>query len=152
MRNILIFASLFFSMGFTLSAQTVEIWQGGKPGRSTDWNCPANWSEGRVPDEFTQVIIPAGANVFPVIKGNPTPIDALLVEGGATLTIQVGAAITILGETGIFEGVTCFGRIQNNGILTFGEAMTPNVALLKEVQGNGTVINLSARINTVAKR
>lgn len=97
---------LFLGFSLNLTAQTTAVWQGGKPGRTTDWNCPANWSEGRVPDEFTQVIIPAGVTYYPVIRYAPAPIDALLMEAGARLTIQGGARLAILCETGIFAGVT----------------------------------------------
>ncbi len=144
--------ALFLSFSFTLSAQTTTTWQGGKPGRTNDWNCPANWSEGRVPDEFTQVIIPTDANYYPVIRYAPTPIDALLMEGGTKLTIQDGARLSILGETGIFDGVTVLGQIENNGTLEIGEAVNVGIALLKHVQGNGIVSSPSAGVDTLAKR
>lgn len=143
---------LFLGFSFTLTAQTTAVWQGGKPGRTTDWNCPANWSEGRVPDEFTQVIIPTGSNYYPVINYAPTPIDALLMEAGARLTIQGGARLSILGETGIFNGVTALGLIENNGTLEIGEAVSGSVAFLKQVQGKGIVISPSAGMDTLARR
>jgi len=143
---------LFLGFSFSLSAQTTAVWQGGKPGRTTDWNCPANWSEGRVPDEYTQVIIPTGANYYPVIRYAPTPIDALLMEAGTKLTIQDGARLAILGETGIFGGVTAFGHIENKGTLEIGEAVNVGIALLKQVQGNGIVARPSTGMDTLAKR
>ena len=144
--------TLILIFSFSLSAQTTATWQGGKPGRSTDWNCPANWSEGRVPDEFTQVIIPTGANYYPVIQSASAPIDALLMEGGATLTIQDGANLTILCETGIFDGVTVLGQIRNDGTLDIGEAAEVNTAFLQRVKGNGIVIRPPAGTDTLAKR
>ncbi len=144
--------ALFLGFSFTLPAQTTAVWQGGKPGRATDWNCPGNWNEGRVPDESTQVIIPAGANYYPAIQYAPTPIDALLMEGGAKLTIQAGARLTILGETGIFNGVTVLGHIENNGTLEIGEAVNVDIAFLKQVQGNGIVVSPSVGKDTLAKR
>ncbi len=143
---------LFLGFSFSLSAQTTAVWQGGKPGRTTDWNCPANWSEGRVPDEFTQVIIPSGANSYPVIQFAPTPIDALLMEAGTSLTIQDGARLAILGETGIFNGVTVLGQIENNGALEIGEAVNMSTAFLKQVHGNGIVVSPSAGMDTLARR
>ncbi len=144
--------AFFLGISLTLSAQNIAVWQGGKPGRTTEWNCPANWSEGRVPDEFTQVIIPTGANYYPVIQYAPTPIDALMMEGGAKLTIQSGAKLAILGETGIFDGVTVLGQIENNGTLEIGEAVNVGVALLQQVQGKGIVASPSAGTGTLAKR
>lgn len=150
--TISIVLTLFLSYSFCLSAQTTVTWQGGKPGRTTDWNCPANWSEGRVPDEFTQVIIPTGANFYPTIRYAPTPIDALLMEGGTKLTIQTGAMLSILGETGIFDGLTVLGHIENNGILEIGEAVNVSVASLKRLHGNGGIVSPSAGGDSLAKR
>lgn len=144
--------AFFLSISFNISAQNIAIWQGGKPGRTTEWNCPANWSEGRVPDEFTQVIIPTGTNYYPVIQYAPSPIDALMMEGGAKLTIRDGARLSILGLTGIFDGVTVLGQIENNGTLEIGEEVNVGVALLQQVQGKGTVTSPSAGTDTLARR
>jgi hypothetical protein len=153
MKATILSIALFFFLGFSfsLTAQTT-VWQGGKPGRTNDWNCPANWSAGRVPDEFTQVIIPKGANCYPIIHYAATPIDALLMEAGAKLTIHGGARLTILGETGIFDGVTALGLIENNGTLEIGETVNGSNALLKHVQGNGIVVSPSAGMDTLARR
>lgn len=147
-----IIITLILSFSFSLSAQTTATWQGGKPGRVTDWNCPANWSEGRVPDEFTQVIIPFGANYYPVIQYASARIDAVLMEGGTSLTIQDGAKLTILCETGIFDGVTVLGEIRNDGILDIGEAAEVNIDFLQRVKGNGIVIRPSESTDTLARR
>ncbi len=144
--------TLVLSFSFSLSAQTTTTWQGGKPGRSTDWNCPSNWSGGRVPDEFTQVIIPTGKQFYPIIKSASTSIDALLMESGSTLAIREGARLTILGETGRFDGFTIFGQIRNDGTLEIGEAVNEDTAFLKQVRGNGIVISPTAGVDTLAKR
>lgn len=143
---------LALTFGYALSAQTTATWQGGKPGRSTDWNCPFNWSGGRVPDEFTQVIIPAGKQFYPAIKCASMPIDALLMESGTTLDIFEGASLLILGETGRFEGFTILGQIRNNGTLDIGEAVNVSTAYLKQVQGNGIVISPTAGVDTLARQ
>lgn len=59
------------------------------------------------------------------------------MEAGATLSIQAGARLAILGETGIFDRVTVLGHIKNNGILEIGEAVNISVVYLKQVQGTG---------------
>lgn len=150
--TISIFLAICLGFSLNLTAQTTTIWQGGKPGRTADWNCPANWSEGRVPDEFTQVIIPSGVNCYPVIKYAPSPIDALLMEAGARLTITDGAKLAILGETGIFDGLTILGQIENNGTLEIGGTFNTGIALLKQVQGDGIIVSPSAGTDTLAKR
>jgi len=152
MKKSLFSIILILSFSFSLSAQTSATWKGGKPGRTTDWNCPDNWTQGRVPDEFTQVIIPFGANYYPVIQSAPAPIDALLIEGGASLTIENGAKLTILCETGIFDGITALGKIWNDGTLNIGEPVQQNTAFLKQVNGNGIVISLSTGVYSLARR
>jgi hypothetical protein len=152
MQSATIFSAIFLGFSFALPAQTTAVWQGGKPGRTTDWNCPANWSEGRVPDEFTQVIIPTGSNYYPVIYYASTPIDALLMEAGAKLTITDGAKLAVLGETGIFNGVTIMGQIENNGTLEIGESLNRGIAFFKQVQGDGIIVSPSAGMDTLARR
>jgi hypothetical protein len=141
---------LILAFNFSLSAQTTATWKGGKPGRATDWNCHANWSEGRVPDEFTKVIILTGKHYYPVIEDDATPIDALLIEGGATLTIKDKANLTILGETGRLEGIIVFGQIENNGMLEIGENVNLDINILTRVHGNGIIIKASERRDAVA--
>lgn len=149
-RGIAIALSLVLS--FSLSAQISATWQGGKPGRANDWNCPSNWSEGRVPDEFTQVIIPTGKQFYPVIQYTSMAIDALLMEGGSTLDIFEGASLLILGETGRFDCSIVLGQIRNEGTLEIGEAVNMGTAFLQQVQGNGILISPTAGVDTLARR
>ncbi len=144
--------TLILGLSISLSAQTTATWQGGKPGRTTDWNCAANWSEGKTPDEFTQVIIPYNVQYYPVIKDTVAPIDALLMEGGTSLTIQVGANLAVLGETGRFGGITVFGKIENNGTLEIGEAVHTSIAFRQRVQGNGIITCQVGGADMLAKR
>lgn len=143
------FAALLLALGTPLSAQTTATWQGGKPGRTTDWNCPANWSAGRIPDEFSEVIIPAGLNFYPIFKNEVMPIDALMMEAGTFLTLQNGAVLQILGETGWYDVIALFGTITNNGILAIGKVGSDNI-LLQHIRGNGRVVNLFSSIDTLA--
>lgn len=143
MRNLIIFivTPLLLSCCLCLSAQRTATWQGGKPGRATEWNCAANWEEGRVPDEFTQVIIPTRAGHYPVIQNTDALIDALLMEGGTTLTIKDGALLTVLCETGIFGGVTILGEIRNDGIFRIQGEAGADSALLLLTKGRGLLLN-----------
>jgi len=86
----------FFSTAF---GQKTYIWKGGKPGRANDWNCPANWSTYRVPDEFADVIIPltaSGTQVYPVIKTPGCEVNSLTIKCGARVTIEEKGSLTIL--------------------------------------------------------
>lgn len=128
----------FLSLTSLISGQITTTWTGGTPGRSTDWNCPSNWKEGRVPDEFCQVIIPSDRNFYPVINAEVAPIDALLVESGAKITIQRESTLTVLGGTGRMNGATLFGEVINDGVLEFAfqsdkdKQYQPNITLLVE--------------------
>lgn len=132
--------NLIIGLSISLSAQTTATWQGGKPGRANDWNCAANWREGRTPGEFTQVIIPCGAVHFPVIKNEVEPIDALLLETGTALTLQKGASLAILGETGRLGGITVLGKILNNGTLELRDIPGTDTAFIQQIQGDGKVV------------
>ena len=67
MKTMILCLSSFFLTLTTISAQTTATWIGGTPGKPNDWNTPYNWSEGRVPDENAQVIIPSDRQYYPVI-------------------------------------------------------------------------------------
>ncbi len=62
------------------------------------WNCPKNWSSHRVPDTFSDVIIPDVSSTslaFPVIREGSHEINSLLLYSNATLTIEEGAMLSI---------------------------------------------------------
>ena len=117
MKTITILYLITLVLHLSASAQTTSTWLGGTPGLPTDWNYPGNWREGRVPDEFDQVIIPSERLYYPVIKAAASEIDALFVMSGACLTIKRGAQLTILGVTGRMDGLTVQGKIFNEGEL-----------------------------------
>ena len=99
-----LFTILFLMIGFqvSLKAQKITTWKGGTPGRSTEWNCASNWKEGRVPDEFSRVIIPdVSSNTFcyPVIQAGEVEILSLSCAPTAKLTIQKNARVLIIEPT-----------------------------------------------------
>ena len=58
------------------------LWQGGTPGRETDWNCPKNWSTGCVPDQNSEVLIPTYSihdTYFPIVKERVT-VRSIIME------------------------------------------------------------------------
>lgn len=59
---------------------------------NNDWENPGNWSCGTVPDNFTDVVVPAGT----VIVNANTTIRTLQVLPGAGVTVQPGVTLTIL--------------------------------------------------------
>lgn len=133
----------FFLMHTMITAQTTATWMGGTPGRAQDWNCPTNWREGRVPDEFSQVIIPADRHAYPVIRTVVDDIDALRVDGGSQLTLASGGQLTVLGESGRLNGMSVFGFIQNDGLLRYESMGNATVLISGDLSGKGTFTDLS---------
>ncbi len=82
-------------------AQISAYWIGGKAGRTRDWNCAANWSNNKIPNEFTDVFLKdkeSNSSLFPeIVKGN-VKIHSLSFESGTHLKIHKEAILTILKE------------------------------------------------------
>lgn len=103
------------------SAQKTAIWKGGTPGKVADWTCASNWKEGRVPNEFSDVLIPnvSTANGFqPVVREQVAGVNTLTILPGATLRIESAGALEVFESLEIFAD----NAIQNHGRL---EASTP---------------------------
>jgi hypothetical protein len=98
MKTTLLFAALM-SLAFAVSAQKTYVWKGGKPGRANDWNCPANWSTYRVPDEFADVVVPidkSDSHLYPEIRGKGFEVNTMRISCGAKVTITEHGSLAIL--------------------------------------------------------
>lgn len=96
MKATTIVIALFLSFNFTLSAQTTSTWKGGAAGQEHEWNCPKNWSNHKVPDEFSNVVIPDVSTTTlaaPVIKNGQFEVNSILVHSNAKLTIEQDAQL-----------------------------------------------------------
>ncbi len=94
---------VLFGFQTSLSAQKTATWKGGTPGRSTDWNCPTNWKEGRVPDEFSAVIIPdvsTSTFSYPMIQEGTVEIFSLECATNAKLNTYGNARVVVLNAAG----------------------------------------------------
>ena len=93
----LAFTALLFTLFCTSAfSQKIATWKGGTPGKAADWNCAANWKEGRVPDEFSQVIIPdVSTSGFsnPTLISGEAEIWSIQIHSGASLRIGRGARL-----------------------------------------------------------
>ncbi len=105
MKNASLFLTItmIFLFGFqiSLNAQVTATWIGGFPGRNTAWNCAANWKEGRVPNEFSNVVIPDVSTTtfcYPVIEEGEVEILSLQCAPTAQLTIGENASLIITGS------------------------------------------------------
>ncbi|MBN8680077.1 MAG: hypothetical protein J0M29_17745 [Chitinophagales bacterium] len=103
MKRTLCIVALFTLIGLNLHAQRTATWKGGTPGRSNVWNCPTNWKEGRVPDEFTHVIIPdvsTSTFSYPSIKNATIVVASLYCMPGAKLRLRANARLVELDNPG----------------------------------------------------
>ncbi|MBL0152788.1 MAG: hypothetical protein IPP93_04605 [Chitinophagaceae bacterium] len=77
----------------TLPPDTAE-WIGAI---STDWNNPANWLCGQLPQPASTVIVNGGRNFYPHVSSNIT-LKALQVNNGASVNVDTGVVITLTGN------------------------------------------------------
>jgi len=113
MKNLLFFAAILLTSHTALLAQKTATWKGGTPGKPADWNCAANWKEGSVPNEFSQVIIPdVSSSSFsnPVIASGEVEVWSILIYSGATLRIGKNARLIALEQ-------------EEHGTLAWGEGV-----------------------------
>jgi len=89
-------------------AQRTVVWKGGTPGQETNWHCPKNWSTYRLPDEFSNVVIPDLSSMTqanPIIRSGMVEVNALRIESRALLTIATDACLVVHDYT---EGINAF--------------------------------------------
>ncbi|MCB0637987.1 MAG: hypothetical protein KDC54_15265, partial [Lewinella sp.] len=87
------------------------VWQGGTPGRPSDWQAPRNWDVGRVPGETDHVIIPAASyNPLsqPVIE-HTAEVAWVEIHAGATLTVAATGILVVSGDQVYSEGISIYG-------------------------------------------
>lgn len=88
-----IFILILSLMAIQSFSQITAIWKGKIPGHESDWNWPGNWSNNRLPDDFTDVFIPVDntftAN-YPVIKSGSVEINSLTMHADASLILKTG--------------------------------------------------------------
>ena len=113
MRNIIFFAAFILVSQTALFAQKTATWKGGTPGKPTDWSCAANWKEGRVPNEFSQVIIPdvsSSSHSNPTLTGGEVEIWSIVIHTGASLRIGKNARLIATEQ-------------EEHGFLAWGEGV-----------------------------
>lgn len=106
------------ALSFEASAQIRNTWKGGAPGHETDWNFYKNWSLGKAPDLFHNVVIPdvsTSTQHYPVLKSGSAEVASLEIQQGATLTLQANARLRTTEFTtfGTCEG--CSQRLWVEG-------------------------------------
>jgi hypothetical protein len=108
---------------FSAQAQRIVFWKGGTPGLESAWNCPKNWSNHAVPDEFSNVIIPdvsTRSGKYPVISKKDAVVNFLTLQAGASLTISKNGALNI--QTGFERHGVQQLKVEGGMILHFDYA------------------------------
>ena len=98
MKTLLI--ALFTMISTITIAQNTVTWKGGTPGKETSWNEAKNWSNNKVPNEFSNVIISdISTSTFstPIIKEGTIELNSIMIESSAQLTVETSAKLIIYG-------------------------------------------------------
>ncbi len=83
------------------AAQKTSYWKGNTPGHENDWFCAKNWTNGDVPDEFSNVIISdhiTSNQAYPVISKGSVVINSLRLEGMAKLDLRANTKLVVYQE------------------------------------------------------
>lgn len=99
-----------------LPGQVTSIWIGDMPGHKTDWHQPYNWSNQRIPDEFTDVVIPLDetqSNNYPVYSEGREEINSLNIWPGAILQVRGGELIILDTGKNVYSPEQIKGSIRS---------------------------------------
>ena len=104
-----------------LTAQKTITWIGGTPGKETQWNEPRNWSNNKVPDEFSDVIIPDVSTTtfsFPIISEDIVEVNSLKIYTGASLKVESNARLLVYDKV---DSPTNFASEMQPSIIVLNE-------------------------------
>ena len=132
-----IFIALFTLISTVTIAQNTVTWKGGTPGKETSWNEARNWSNNRVPDEFSDVIIPdVSTTTFatPIISEGTVELNSILIESNALLTIEAYANLVIHGfAEGLYKDnldlkgtISLLDEVNNDYVMHFAALSNKN--------------------------
>ena len=150
MKN-LITAFFILAAATMISAQNTVTWKGGTPGNETSWTEASNWSNNKVPNEFSKVVIKAmdsGHYAQPVIKGF-VEVASIEIQAGANVTVEEEGTLIIEGAYNYTQGITFYGGSLTNK----GEVNLNNIdeyvkeTYLNSVQGKGEIFIDGQKIN-----
>lgn len=80
-------------------AQEANVWTGSQ---NNNWFNPNNWSRGSIPTSITHVIVNSGTP-NPCVIGAPNATAASIrLTGGATIQVQPGFQLTVVGTCTVF--------------------------------------------------
>jgi hypothetical protein len=78
----------------TMTPGNPKVWNGSV---SDEYTNPSNWTPCGVPQTTEDIDIPAAVSNFPTVRTNGYTCKNILVESGATLTVNAGIKLTVNG-------------------------------------------------------
>ncbi|RDB04277.1 hypothetical protein DVG78_18930 [Runella aurantiaca] len=110
-------------------------WTGGV---DTDWNTACNWSPASVPTATNDVVIPATTNEPIIGSGTSVAQNITITGSGASLTVNVGATLTISSTT---------FSIQVNNAAELANRGTINLTISGSSAQSGLEVNDGSIVN-----
>ena len=100
MKAIIFSTAIIICMSFTIetNAQKIITWKGGTPGQETKWNCPKNWDNNSVPNEFSNVVIPdvsGSTQSAPRIVSGTVEVNSIFIFSNAKFEVDEGAKVIV---------------------------------------------------------
>lgn len=101
---------------FTVTDRLPNVWTGAL---NNVWSNGGNWSTGLVPDQFTNVVIPAGTPSLCVVSSSSAICNSVKIETGGSLQVH-GVTLTVqknLNNYGVLRLTSGSGGLIVNGDL-----------------------------------
>ena len=153
MKNLIV---IFFCLtSINLFSQKTTFWIGGTPGKENVWKEAKNWSDHKIPDENTHVIIKeqnSGHNAQPIIK-DEIIVASIELQLGGILRILKQGKVKIDGRYTLSKGLLSYGgTILNDGTIElFSLDNFDYNYLINNSLGNGILIVNDRRIGIAQK-
>lgn len=64
---------------------------------STDWTIGSNWTNSKLPNKYSNIVIPVGKTVVVPTNSN-VEVNGIKIEGGSLLTLEPGTRFTVHGD------------------------------------------------------
>jgi len=117
-----------------LTVSSTNTWTGTT---SNSWDVASNWSCGYIPTATSNVVIPSGTTLSPVVNSTTAVCNNLTINSGASMTFQTGS--NVLEVKGTFVNNGTF-TVNNGKLKLSGTTQAIPAATYKdlEISGGGT--------------
>jgi len=132
---------------FNVSFRVVDevVWEG----TTSNWHASGNWSTDAIPDQYAVIRIPSGTSNDPVISGANATVNELVIENGASLTVNSPRRLTI--NSGGKLTVKPGGKLTSTGTLV-NNAGSGGLVVESDDTATGSIIQNSSDIQATVLR